>query len=96
MRALESLVKPAEDAPYRFACENSQAAGKTCTETDFARKIARYRKRCFWSRGGYCFSGSCMDKQGCKCRRILRMKLWMEGIHPTSKILVIDSRSPEL
>ena len=28
------------------------------TEEDFRSQIARYRKRCFWSRGGYRFSGS--------------------------------------
>src|SRR5262249_14118916 len=30
----------------------------------FGIQIALYRKRCFWSRGGYRFSGSCMGKQG--------------------------------
>ena len=29
---------------YRFACRNSQAASKTCTEEDFSSQIARYRK----------------------------------------------------
>ena len=28
----------------RFACRNSQAAGKTWTEEDFSSQIARYRK----------------------------------------------------
>ena len=43
--------------PCRFACRNSQAAGKTGTEENFSSQIARYRKRCFWSRGGYRFPG---------------------------------------
>ena len=37
--------------------QNSQAAGKTGTEEDFPGQIARYGKRCFWSRGGYRFPG---------------------------------------
>ena len=36
---------------------NSQAASKTGTGEDFNSQIARYRKRCFWSRGGYRFPG---------------------------------------
>ena len=36
--------EPAEDALYRFACRNSQATRKTCTEEDFRSQIARYRK----------------------------------------------------
>ena len=31
--------------------------GKTGTEENFSSQIARYRKRCFWSRGGYRFPG---------------------------------------
>ena len=30
---------------------------RLATEEDFRSQIARYRKRCFWSRGGYRFSG---------------------------------------
>ena len=45
-----------------------EAANKTGTGEDFSSQIARYRKRCFWSRGGYCFSGSCMGKPAGKCR----------------------------
>ena len=43
--------------PTDFARRNSQAASKTGTEENFGSQIARYRKRCFWSRGGYRFSG---------------------------------------
>ena len=57
-----------QKALCRFACRNSQAASKTCTEENFRSQIARYRKRCFWSRGGYRFPGSCMGKQGCQRR----------------------------
>ena len=39
----------------RFLLRNSQAASKTGTGEDFSSQIARYRKRCFWSRGGYRF-----------------------------------------
>jgi hypothetical protein len=38
-------------------------------------QITRYRKRCFWSRGRYRFSGSCMGKQGCQ-RRYNRCLGW--------------------
>ena len=41
---------------------------KTCTEENFSSEITCYRKRCFWSRGGCRFSGSCMGKQGCQRR----------------------------
>src|SRR4029077_10622877 len=58
----------AEDAVSRFACRNSQTTSKTGPEKNFSSQIARYRKRCFWSRGGYRFPGRCMDKRGCKCR----------------------------
>ena len=58
-----------------FACRNSQAASKTCAEEDFRSQITRYRKRCFWSRGRYRFSGSCMGKQGCQ-RRYNRCLGW--------------------
>ena len=51
-----SPVKPAEMAPGRFG-GLTQAARTTGTEENFRRQIARYRKRCFWSRGGYCFPG---------------------------------------
>jgi hypothetical protein len=37
-------------------------------EKIFRSQITGYRKRCFWPRRGYLFSGSCMGKQGCKCR----------------------------
>src|SRR6202040_689864 len=47
--------EPPEDALYRFACPNSQTASQTCTEENFNSEITRYRKRCFWSRGGYRF-----------------------------------------
>ena len=30
---------------------------KTGTKENFSSQITRYRKRCFWSRGGYRFSG---------------------------------------
>ena len=50
----QSLQKmPPADSRRR----NSQAAGKTGTEENFSSQIARYRKRCFWSRGGYRFPG---------------------------------------
>ena len=52
----------------RFACRNSQAAGKTGTGEDFSSQITRYRKRCFWARGGYRFPGCCMGKPACQCR----------------------------
>ena len=35
---------PAKDALCRFACRNSQAGSKTCTEENFRSQIARYRK----------------------------------------------------
>ena len=53
---------------YRFACWNSEAAGKTCAGEDFVSQIAHYRKRCFWARRGHRFSGSCMGKAGCQHR----------------------------
>src|SRR5208283_788984 len=58
----------AEDALYRLPCSSSQAANKTCTKEDFRGQTAHHRKRCFWSRGGYRFSGSCLGKQGCERR----------------------------
>ena len=55
---VESLVRASRKTPSAdFACRNSQAASKTWTEENFRSQIARYRKRCFWSRGGYRFSG---------------------------------------
>ncbi len=53
----------AADPPCRFTRRNSQAASKTGTEEDFRSQIARYRKRCFWSGGGYRFSGCAWAKQ---------------------------------
>ena len=47
----------AEDALFRFACRSSQGARKTWTEANFSSQIARYRKPCFWSRGGCRFPG---------------------------------------
>ena len=44
---------------------DSEAASKTCAGEDFVSQIAHHRKRCFWSRGGHRFSGSCMGKAGC-------------------------------
>ena len=44
-------------ATCRFARRNSQATSKTGTGENFSSQIARYRKRCFWSRGGYRFPG---------------------------------------
>ena len=43
--------------PEKFLLGSSQAASKTGTGEDFHSQIARYRKRFFWSRGGYCFPG---------------------------------------
>jgi serine/threonine protein kinase len=60
--------EPAEEASCRFACRDSQVANKTCTEENFRSQIAGYRRRCFWSGGGYRFPGSCMGKQGCQRR----------------------------
>ena len=52
-----SRVEPAECAFDGFECLYPQAANKTRSEKDLYSQIARYRKRCFWSRGGYRFSG---------------------------------------
>src|SRR5260370_2000754 len=36
--------------------------------TTLFRSPVFHSKATFWSRGGHCFSGSCMGKPGCKCR----------------------------
>jgi hypothetical protein len=50
-------------------------------ETPESIQIAHYRERCFWSRGGYRFSGSCLGKQGCQ-RRYNRCMGRCREIHP--------------
>ena len=72
-----------------FACRNSQAASKTGTGENFSSQIARYRKRCFWSRGGYRFSGSCMGKQGCQ-RRYNRCLGWCRKVHARQPLAPTD------
>jgi serine/threonine protein kinase len=49
-----------EDPVCRFSCRNSQTASKTSSKEDFRCQTARYRKRCFWTREGHRFSGSCI------------------------------------
>jgi Protein kinase domain len=56
--------EPTEDAAYSFARRTWQTASKSGTQEDFDSQIAHYRKRSFWSRGGYRFPGSCMGEQG--------------------------------
>jgi len=41
---------------------NRKPPSKTCIRQVFVDQIARYRKRNFWRRGGYRFSGTCMGK----------------------------------
>ena len=62
------------------ASELASRRARLATEEDFRSQIARYRKRCFWSRGGYRFSGSCMGKPGCKCRYD-RCLGWCREVH---------------
>ena len=58
----------AQDAAYGFARRNSQIDSTTGTEENFCSQITRYRKRCFWSRGGYRFPGRSMDETAGQCR----------------------------
>jgi len=78
--AFNHSSQPWGDAPWRIACRSPQAASKTWTEEDSRSQITCNRKRCFWSRGGYGFSGSCMGKQGCQ-RRYNRCLGWGREIH---------------
>ena len=56
------------DTPCRLASGNLQAASTIGTRENFSGQAAGYRKRSFWSRGGYRFPGSRMDKPGHQCR----------------------------
>ncbi len=56
-RPYNHLSELGADARWRFLLRNSQAASKTGTGENFNSQIARNRKRCFWSRGGYRFPG---------------------------------------
>jgi serine/threonine protein kinase len=66
--------------PSHFTRRNSQAVSKTGSEENFSSQIARYRKRGFWSRGEYRFSGWCMGKQRCQ-RRYNRCLGWGRKVH---------------
>ena len=80
LKAMPTITGAIDERPYnhsselaerpasRFLCRNSQAASKTGTGEDFNSQIARYRKRYFWSGGGYRFPGWCMGKPGYQCR----------------------------
>ena len=59
------------------------------TGEDFRSQIARYRKRCFWSRGGYRFPGSCMGKPAGKCR-YNRCLGWGREVHARQPLAPTD------
>ena len=70
----QSLLKT---TPTASRVGTRKPPGKTCTGQDFVSQIARYRKRNFWPRGGYHFSGSCVGKEGSQRRNIVRDRFWV-------------------
>ena len=88
-RSIYHSSEPAEDALYRFARLNSQAEVKTGTGENFSSQLTPYRKRCFWSRGGYRFSGACMGKQGGQ-RRYDRCLGWGRKVHARQPLAPTD------